>query len=398
MSDFKQRLIAAALNSVAAKDSDTPMPRTSEYGIKAGAGLQWRDMTPQERDRNLDAAKHRRARLAKRIAEQVADRSATREAEHDEIDALNREVDNLDVQDPVRFGRCLNLVARMDRVVTKVAVGKFHHSRRLARGAFDKDDVVQHTRIAVALELTKSERDIDELETAAAVIDHRGCVDYDDTVPHAKWIMGVISNRAKSSIRHLCQMHPTINSIDQLDTMLANIGGVDSLISTCKADHAPGMTGYRFRSPGKMDPLVLAVALDQEITRRHLDDLADIILDDDKRRHDGTFQWSKYHAEVLAACGEPVRKFESEVLAASYARRAARRSFAWINEFITNVLAAYDGERQIEWRNGRLVNTVDIIEAHTRREFVPVIQCVDADAMAKQLIRVLADVLVDVLA
>lgn len=275
--------------------------------IAAGKGILKRaDLNPDERRKHDNAMAAQRARRARQIARRKKEQEAVVEQP----------------MDPKRVRAGLVILTEMHPLISKVVLGRYNQMRRVL-GDISAYDVAQDVLMGSAEGIAKQDKhDLVDLLIAARWLDKQPGIPQvvDREAPTgAKWLMGVVQRQTthrladiyRSSVvsieyeevgpdgaKEIVKVCRTLESLDYLDTILANTGGVDTLLTHTKAAQAPGMVGTRFQIPGQTDRAFVGMVVDAAITERGLDWLADMLLDDDKRRTDGAFMWTANYVEI----------------------------------------------------------------------------------------------------
>lgn len=353
--------------------SPAPSPlNTTEQQIKAGYGLKPADMgtnkpsTPQlvandeervdeRRERANDLRRRRRAKN-KRIAERQ-EALATRPK----------------IEVPLNLQRGTQVITSL--LIKHIDEIGFLRARRMDRFMGQcAQDICADTYLAlnreIALELVRGERTAEMLYAAAQWLSEQPAgVDLDrheDVPDGAHWLMAVTANRVKSTIEawyrkqtvpvkerdpetgEIVARRVPIDSIDRLETALANSGGVDTLIENFKAKAPVYSVGSHFPGPGKIDKDLFHVVIDSWITERGLDALYELALDEANLDVYGRLKWGDIAEALFTAAGMPegwqmlVAKTDSKELQGRYAKRLAQRLLARLPEVIATTYDLYD--------------------------------------------------------
>jgi len=296
---------------------------------------------------DAEAARQRELSRARAVARRAAQRrkAARRAGEQADRDAQT--------VTPEALRAVMPITTLLVGIIDTIATSRARRVERMVGTA--AEDACSETFIAVNREIALCEHDHAALALAAAWLSAQvGVPDCDgDSPEHASWLMGVIVNRSRSSVQRIYRdMYAAgelrSDSLERLDTALANSGGVDTVIARHLADRVPGMTGARFPTPGRPDAHLLSATLAAAITARGLDALVEVLLDDAHRRSDGYFRWTEFSRDVFAACGM-AESYDSYLadrdpaIRAEYAKRLAQRTLRWLR--IATVMAHDHFER-----------------------------------------------------
>lgn len=321
--------------------------------IAAGKGILKRsDMSADERRAHDNAKAASRARKARARAKRQADADTVAEQP----------------LDPKRMRAGLVILTEMHPLISKVVLSRYHQMRRIL-GDISTYDVAQDVLMGSAEGIAKQEQhDLVNLLLAARWLNEQPgipTVVVSEAPEGAKWLMSVVQRQTthrladtyrKSVVsveyeevgpdgeKEVVKVCRTLESLDYLDTVLANTGGIDTLIAKTKADQAPTMVGSRFLIPGQVDRGFVGMVIDSAISERELDWLADMLLDEDKVRTDGTFMWTAHHKEIWARLQEdlpwlPDLPGDNERQHVILVRKAVAALFDYITEVIPQ---AYD--------------------------------------------------------
>lgn len=402
MTTLAEAIAKQALASIAAtRTTDVgPLEKVSLNSLEAGTGLDFKDMTHTERDRKLDRDRKQRARFAKERQRQVTLADGT-------------DVEDEQDYDGERFREAMTILGHWYKPIRLIAR---HHYLRVERyltdqsntgRGFGENDVTQELYLRLCRQVSRnSEIDMTALaESVELLLDRYKGIPDDiprDWPKEAWWLATRANFYARIVLRTMHRKYPTLASIESLDTIYRATGGVDQFIAATKAAHAPSMSGYRFPDPDRFDPTLLAAAIAAEIEWRSLDELATLLLDEDKRNGRG-FKWTEHHEDVYAALpvvydaskpgiGRPLPPLKSwsdstdERLYGRLARDEVREAFAWMPEFI---------ERAVD-----LMLNLRIESDHkTKRYASPIIRAyVSEDDMAKVIVRAITGFFAEALA
>lgn len=295
------------------------------------------------RERNKD-------KLRKRIARQRTKRAA--------VDA-KREAKPID---HTRMSACLQMLGNLDRVIADLTMQRYNRFRRTL-GDVLVEDIAQDAIIAIAEAMSKSDTSLTAYAAACLWLKRApqpfntadGPEDSGRLLGTIIRVIGstIVATYRKSTIKTWTltvgdegkdvwvQKDTTIESLDKLITVAHNSqGDVDTLIAKHKAGDKPK---HKSTPPGMRDKRLFARAvIDAAIEERGLGWIATMMLDDERRRTDGSFRWTDNADTVWAGFGFPPMTTDSPRLKADFARKAVKLAFAFLPEVVTEVYGLID--------------------------------------------------------
>ncbi len=352
-------------------------------GAEADYLRQWTDSAANRQmvSRRAGFESDGKDKSAKRMA--VSRARARRKADMDA--AANSPV----VPNPVRLGKAWHVVVPLVPIIDRITVAKQRWAARYLGSLVD--DVPNVVTEKIVLMLAKGDHDLDRLAIAAQELADSGQRIPMNQVPDdekaerrrirqaRKWLMSVINNWVMNTLVDLYRSTHNLRAenIDEIATIMASISGVgeDPLVNRHKADRAPAMLGTTFPRPGSTDRTLLSIAIAGAITGRGLDALAELLLDEENRRTDGSFMWADNAERVfrLTPDGEEVWALvclatehvaEPRRARADAARINVRNTFEWLPSLIV------EAARCFEYRQREVIYYVDGAQrALVRSEF-----------------------------
>lgn len=345
-----------AVNMNAKLDGKSQIAATTEAARKAGLAAGREDRS----NRRMAAARARAARKA-------------------QIDAI---ADSPVVPSPQRLTTAWEVVLPLQPIVEKVARSKRAWAARFLGSLADDIGMVALERMVLVL--AKDDRhDLAVLAEAArelgGITARTGQLPGDQVVDDAerkhrravgkgrKWLMGMVNNRVMGALcdAYTEQRNLRWENIDLIATVMASINGVgdDPLVAATKASLPPTMMGTRMRRPDEYDKTWLAEVVSAAITHRGLDRMVELLLDDSRRRTDGSFRWADNAEAIFLATPDPwggrsqvaplqwtLVKSATAKLAnpragqADAAREHVRKTFAFLPNVIVAAIKAFDHE------------------------------------------------------
>lgn len=303
------------------KEAQIAHDNATEQQLRAGRGLQRRDMTPEERHQH-DLAKQRKRARQYRAQQGRASEAKARDRKEVQREALREALDVTSI-----------LSDKIDLVAQRRA-------RKAARllGSIAEDatfDTYKTVNRSIAGAIYRDERPKDELLTAAEWLSQQPGIPTVgfEAPPHSKWLMSVIEYRSRSAIKEWYEREPSIESLAQGDSAIASTYYDDYYDRFC-ADGQPAVAGARWPRPGQIDMGIVQAIMAGAITARGLDPLVELILAN--LRSDDSFPWSEHAAEVFQALDLQVhwhllcRKADSPAVRGRYARQAARHALSFV--------------------------------------------------------------------
>jgi hypothetical protein len=304
---------------------------------------------------------------------------AARKAQYDKLAASPT------VPSKQRLDAAWSVVFPLTEIVDKIAESKRLWAERFLGSA--ADDIAQNAIEQMVLVMAKDDRDLTMLRRAAeelgGAVERSGRLPTDQVVDDAakterrqlakarKWLMGMANNRVMGALvdAYTDQKNLRWENIDLIATVMASISGVgnDPMTANFMANKAPLMLGSRFQRPGGFDPNWLVAAISAGITERKLDRLAELMLDDERRRTDGAFLWSENAEAVFLAgpdgawkwslvCQATAHVADPRSARARAARMHARNLFEWLPGFIVEVIESFDlrATEHVEYVDGQV--------------------------------------------
>jgi hypothetical protein len=314
--------------------------------LAAGQGVRRRKDMSQDEKRAHDRRNEQRRKSIARARDKAMQRQADQDAKP--------------VGDPRRMTASLVIMGHLRLMLSRIVVARYNKVRRTL-GDVSVDDIASDALIGCAEGIAKQEwYDLVELLAAAKwVSEQPGIPDVvDKEAPKgAKWLMSVMSRQVRNHITNAYRssvvsttivdddgterrVDNTLESLEYLDTALANMGGVDTMIARFQADRSPI---FGWRDPGVHDRRRFAmIAIDSALEARDLGWLADIMLNDENIRTDGTAKWSEIAEPVWKQlreqCFLPELPTDNPKFRVELIKRAVRRIFDFYPEVVS---AAY---------------------------------------------------------
>lgn len=355
-------VVETAIDSEGASDDDY-LARLDLDAILGGALLLKGDQTARtfakskEVYRNPDvlaaerAARERnRDKLRKRIARQRTKRAAI---------AAEREAKPID---QARMGACLQLLGNLTHVIADLTMQRYNRFRRTL-GDVMVEDIAQDAIIGIAEAMSRSDTDL--AAYAACVLWLRDAPQpyvAADGPEGAGRLLGtiirvvgttIVAVYRKSTIKTWTlavgpegkdvwvRKDTTVESLDKLVTVAHNSAtDVDTLIAKHKASGKPK---HKSTPPGMREKRLFARAvLDSAVEACGLGWLATMLLDDTRRRTDGSFKWTENADTVWAGFGFPAMTVDSTRLRADFARQAVKLAFADFPAIVQEVYGLID--------------------------------------------------------
>lgn len=262
--------------------------------------------------------------------------------------------------DSVRMSACLALLGNVTHVIADLTMQRYNRFRRTL-GDVLVEDIAQDATLKIAEAMAKSDVDI---------VTYAECIIWLKSAPQpyvsqdgpqgAGRLIGtivrvigttIVDVYRKSTVKTWTltvgdegkdvwvQRDTTVESLDRLATVAhATRSDVDTLLSKHKAGGKPPKP--KSTPPGGKDKRLFArMIIDTAITARGLDWLATMLLDDDRKRTDGSFKWTENADTIWAGFGFPVMTVDSPRARADVARKAVRIAMAFLPDVVT---AAYE--------------------------------------------------------
>lgn len=330
-------LIKAAVTQVATND-DRPLAEASLEALEAGAGLNPKDMSPEERRKRKQRQNDndRRSRAARRDREVRL---------HSYVDKPKTET----VKPSILTDVYKRVIVPMRHVIEDTVRAK---ANRISRhiGPLEVEDVVSDAMERIAIAFAKYEHiSVDDMVPVAKDMRDRKSLPRDlDGV--AQIMAQTINIQAKKATSQWWRDNPTLSSIEYLGTLERNSAGKDEVVANAAANGDLKIVGWRPPRPGGVDSAVVAHILHGIMTDRRLHDVADIImgLDEDEEGNlehrlntDGTFPWYRYSKPIWLACGleEAVYKQIPKAKRAAAARKAVENRFTIVQQVMERAYA-----------------------------------------------------------
>lgn len=311
--------------------------------LAAGQGVRRRKDMSQDEKRAHDRRNEQRRKSIARAREKAALRQEEQDAKP--------------ISDPRRLTASLVIMGHLRVMLSRIVVARYNKVRRTL-GDVAAEDIASDALLGCAEGIAKQEwYDLMELLAAAKwVSEQPGIPDVvDKEAPKgAKWLMSVMSRQVRNHITDAYRnsvvsvtrvsedgieyrVDNTLESLEYLDTALANMGGVDSMIARFQADRSPV---FGWRDPGVHDRRRFAmIAIDSALEARDLGWLADVMLDTDNTRTDGTAKWSEIAEPVWSKlrvqCQLPELNTDEPRLRVELIKRAVRRLFEFYPEVVS---------------------------------------------------------------
>jgi len=296
------------------------------------------------------ARERNRDKLRKRIARQRVKRAAfDKEREAKPIDQA-------------RMSACLQMLGNLSHVIADLTMQRYNRFRRTL-GDVMVEDIAQDAIIAIAEAMSRSDTDLSAYAACCLWLKRapQPFVAADGPEGTGRLlgtiirVIGttIIAVYRKSTIKTWTlavgpegkdvwvRRDTTIESLDKLATIAANTyTDVDTLIAKHKASGKPKQ---KSTPPGMREKRLFARAvIDSAIEARGLGWLATMLLDDDRRRTDGSFKWTENADTVWAGFGFPPMTVDSPRLRADFARQAVKLAFADMPAIVSEVYGLID--------------------------------------------------------
>lgn len=325
--------------------------------LAAGGGVRTKDMTREERKTRKERLNDEARR--KRNARKAAERD-TRDAEHEERAA------NVSTG---LYGEGLAIVAptiyKIDRVVGHYGV-KFSH----VIGSAHLGEIATKTLDDLAKLVMADDKHKPDIyrEAALYVATLPGVPDVPKTAPTgAARLASMLKRRAKFNLIDWHRLNPTIESIEMLETVAANLHmQVENMLAK-----GAELNRNPYPLPGKTNQVLFRMVVDAALNHlsvngERLDWLLDLLLDERERDAVGRFKWREHGEHILRRFSLPVLPGENNVMNGVYAMKACQRVFATVPEIVQSSL--------VICQDPRLLAEVldDKAPHHDRVELIPV--------------------------
>lgn len=258
--------------------------------------------------------------------------------------------------DVVRMAACLALMGNLTHVIANLTLARYNRFRRVL-GDVLVDDIAQDATLRIAEALGKANMELVDMARAAiwlktapqpyvsadgpqgagrllgtmVTVISRTIVDTYRANTTVAWVE-TIDESGKTVWE---KRDTTLTSFELLETIAHNTRtDVDDMLSHAKANNKPKHKGS---APGMREKRQFArMVIDAAIEARGLNGLANMLLDEDRVRSDGSFKWTENADTIWAMLGLPPMNTDSPRLKAAYAKRAVIMAF----EFLPDVIAA----------------------------------------------------------
>lgn len=297
--------------------------------LVAGASLRTSDMTRTERaarkERLNDEARRKRNERAK------VERSL-RDVEHDA---------KADLVDDSTYLRGLVIVSPLVAQVDKT-VNHFGHRFTNVIGRAHLHEVATKTLDDLARLVMTDDKHSPDIYAPAAV--------YVATLPGvpdvpmgaikgASRLAQMLKRRARFNIIDWHRVNPTLDSIEHLTTIEANMHlGIDNLLARgCELHRNP------FPLPGRTNTMLMRCIVDAAIESMTINGesigwLADALMDEQRRDNVGRFEWAKHADYVLHGLGVHIPPIASPTMRAMYALKATQKAFSTLPDIVRETI------------------------------------------------------------
>lgn len=170
-----------------------------------------------------------------------------------------------------------------------------------------------------------------------------------------RWLMATVNNCVMKAIDSAYRSDPNVRweNIDLIPSIMDAVNGSDedAFVARFKADRKPSMSGWRWAQPGAVDQGLISAALAGAISDRGLDAMVELFLREENCYPSGGFRWRELaHAVFLLAPDCDGEALWQQVLKQTEplsiktqartqaARRLAQHLFAWIPDFIVDIV------------------------------------------------------------
>lgn len=310
--------------------------------IAAGQGVRRRrDMSHDER-RAHDRQNERRRKAVARARAKAKERQDVEDAKP--------------ISDPRRMTASLVIMGHLREILARIVVARYNKVRRTL-GDVNADDIASDALIASAEGIARQEHyPLVDLLAAAKWLEWQPGIPevVDKEAPTgAKWLMGVMVRQVRNQIVNTYRtsvtsttvvdedgqerrVDNTIESLEYLETALANMGGVDAMIAHFHADRTPE---FGWRDPGSRDRRRFArIAVESAIEARDLGWLADVMLNDDNVYTNGGAKWADIAEPVWRIlrdeCALPELNTDVPSLRVELIKHVVRRVFDFLPDAI----------------------------------------------------------------
>lgn len=261
--------------------------------------------------------------------------------------------------DTVRMSACLMLLGNLTHVIANLTLAKYNRYRRVL-GDVLVDDIAQDATLRIAEALSKANMELVDMARAAMWLKDapQPYVSADGPENTGRFLGTMVTvigrtitdtYRANTTVAWVQtidengktvweQRDTTLTSFELLETIAANTRtDVDDMLSHTKANNKgkPGSCAPGMREKRQFARMVV----DAAIEARGLNWLANMLLDDERVRSDGSFKWTENADTIWAGFGLPTMNTDSPRIKAAYAKRAVALAFEFLPDVIT---AAYE--------------------------------------------------------
>lgn len=264
--------------------------------------------------------------------------------------------------DAVRMAACLALLGNLTHVIANLTLARYNRFRRVL-GDVLMDDIAQDATLRIAEALAKANVELVDMARAAIWLKTAPQPYMSADGPQgAGRLLGTIvtvisrtivdtyrANTTASFVETLDESgkvvwekrDTTLLSFELLETIAYNTKtDVDDMLSHAKADNK---TEHKGSAPGMREKRQFArMVIDSAIEARGLNGLANMLLDEERVRSDGSFKWTENADTIWAMLGLPAMNTDSPRLKAAYAKRAVALAFEFLPDVITAVYEIID--------------------------------------------------------
>lgn len=354
---------ATVVETTEGRSDDDYLTRLDMDAILGGALLLKGDQSARTYAKNKEVFRNADVIVAERAArernrDKLRKRIARQRVKRAKLDT-EREAKPIDA---VRMGACLQMLGNLTHVIADLTMQRYNRFRRTL-GDVLVEDVAQDAILSIAEAMSRTDTDLaayaacclwlkDAPQPFVAADGPEGSGRLLGTIIR---VIGttIVTTYRKSTIKTWTQAvgpegkdvwverNTTIESLDKLVTVAHNTRtDVDTLIAKHKAS---GKTKHRSTPPGMREKRLFARAvIDAAIEARGLGWLATMLLDDERRRTDGSFKWTDNAETVWAGFGFPSMTTDSSRLRADFARQAVKLAFADFPAIVGEVYGLID--------------------------------------------------------
>jgi hypothetical protein len=338
------------------EDDNDPMTRTTLDELLAGYALIKGDQVSRTFvgskaiHRNPDVILNER-KARERIQDRNRKRLIRAQAKRTRIEVA-REAKPVDL---VRMSACLTLLGNLIPVVSTLTIARYNRFRRYL-GDTLVDDISSDAVLRIAEVLSKSDVELVELAAATLWLKDAPQPYVAADGPRASGrllgtMISVIGNVIQEAYRNNTttawvqtinehgetvyeKKDTTLESFELLETIAWNTRtDIDDMISKSKASNKPP---HEYSAPGMREKRLFArMVIDCAIKARGLDWLANMLLDPERVRTDGSFKWTENADTIWAGFSFPMMNTDSPRLKAHYAKRAVSIAFSFLPDVIT---------------------------------------------------------------